>query len=128
MPGASTPAGTTTIAMAESKIPYSWDTAANQATHNYRGNDGALLDFVGTLDPRTVLTVRAGFNRYYTGSVFAPHDISSLGFPQPLLSQLQVKDKYPQIKFENYIQTSTDDADFLASDTYATQASLSKIM
>ena len=72
------------------KNPYSWDTAANQATHNYRGNDGALLDFVGTLDPRTVLTVRAGFNRYYTGSVFAPHDISSLGFPQPLLSQLQL--------------------------------------
>jgi hypothetical protein len=110
------------------KNPYNWDTAARQQTHNQRTNDGAILDATAVINARTILTLRAGFNRYFTGSIATPQDITALGFPASLTTQLQAKDKYPQIKFENYIQTSNDDADLIASDTYSLQASLSKMV
>jgi hypothetical protein len=110
------------------KNPFSWNTPATQTTHNYRINDGAVLDATGTLSPRTVLSARIGFNRYFTGSIPTPQDISALGLPASLSSQLQAKDKYPQFKFENYIQTSTNDADLIGSNTYSAQASLLKIV
>ena len=109
------------------KNAFSWDTPANQATHNFRGNDGALMDVVGTLNATTILTARVGFIRYRIGSSYIPQDVASLGMPQSLLGQLQVKNKYPQFKFENYIQTSTEDQDALASDTITAQANLMKI-
>ena len=109
------------------KNPYSWNTPATQQTHNQRTNDGALLDATGSLDARTVLTARVGFTRYYSGSIATPQDITALGLPPSLQGQLQQPNKYPQIKFENYIQTGTDDADLIVSDTYSAQASLLKI-
>jgi hypothetical protein len=110
------------------KNPWSWDTPARQETHNYRRNDGAVVDAVSTLNPRTVLSARLAFGRYVTGSIRTPQDITQLGLPPTLAGQLEVQNKYPQFKFENYIQTSTDDADLIASDTYTAQASVLKIL
>ena len=110
------------------KNPWSWETPARQETHNYRRNDGAVLDAVTTLNPRTVLSARLAFGRFVTGSLQTPQDITQLGLPASLAGQLEARNKYPQFKFENYIQTSTDDADLIANDTYTAQASLLKIV
>ena len=87
-----------------------------------------MLDAVTTLDPRTVFSARLAFGRFVTGSIQTPQDITALGLPPSLAGQLEAKNKYPQFKFENYIQTSTDDADLIANDTYTAQASLLKIL
>jgi hypothetical protein len=110
------------------KNPWSWDTPARQETHNYRRNDGAVLDGVYTVNASTVLSARLGFTRYVTGSIQSLQNIPDLGLPASLAGQLQAKDKYPQFKFENYIQTSTDDADLIANDNYTAQASLMKMV
>ena len=63
------------------KNPWSWETPARQETHNYRRNDGAVLDAVTTLNARTVLSARVAFGRFVTGSIQTPQDITALGLP-----------------------------------------------
>jgi hypothetical protein len=104
-----------------------WDSPARRATHLTRRNDGAAVDAVGTLTPHTVLSIRLGFNRFLEESIFTPVDVSSLGFPASLASQLQIPDKYPIFTFENYLQTSNNETAILPSDTYSGQASLLRI-
>jgi len=104
-----------------------WDSPARRQTHLTRRNDGAALDAVGTLSPRTVLSLRLGFNRFKEESIFTPLDVSSLGFPKSLTSQLQIPDKYPIFTFENYLQTSLSETAILPSETYAGQASVLRI-
>jgi hypothetical protein len=82
---------------------------------------------VGTLSAHTVLSARLGFNRFKEESIFTPLDVSSLGFPKELTSQLQIPDKYPIFTFENYLQTSNNETAILPSETYTAQGNLLKI-
>lgn len=105
-----------------------WDSPARRETHLTRRNDGAALDAVGTLSAHTVLSLRMGFNRFKEESLFTPLDVSSLGFPKSLTSQLQIPDKYPIFTFENYLQTGLSETAILPSDTYTAQGSVLKIL
>jgi hypothetical protein len=101
-----------------------WDSPARRATHLTRRNDGAALDAVGTISAHSVLSLRLGFNRFKEESIFTPADVSALGFPSSLTSQLQIPDKYPIITFENYLQTGNNETAILPSDTFSGQASI----
>ena len=105
-----------------------WDSPARRATHLTRRNDGAALDAVGTLTAHTVISMRLGFNRFKEESIFTPLDVSSLGFPKALTSQLQIPNKYPIFTFENYLQTGLSESAILPSDTYTAQGNLLKVM
>jgi hypothetical protein len=101
-----------------------WDSPARRAVHLTRRNDGAALDAVGTISAHSVLSLRLGFNRFKEESIFTPADVSALGFPSSLTSQLQIPDKYPIITFENYLQTGNNETAILPSDTFSGQASV----
>lgn len=101
-----------------------WDSPARRATHLTRRNDGAAVDAVGTLSAKTVLSLRLGFNRFVEESIFTPADVSALGFPSKLTSQLQIPDKYPIFTFENYLQTGNNETAILPSETLSGQASV----
>ncbi|MBL8215822.1 MAG: carboxypeptidase regulatory-like domain-containing protein [Bryobacterales bacterium] len=101
-----------------------WDSPARRATHLTRRNDGAGIDAVGTLSPRSILSMRAGFNRFKEESLFTPADVSSLGFPAKLAGQLQIPDKYPIFTFENYLQTGNNETAILPSETFSAQANM----
>ena len=103
---------------------YGWDTPATRKIHAGRRNDGAVLDWVGTLTPTTIFTARIGFNRFKQTSKYKPIDISSLGLPKSFISQLQLPDKYPQFTFENYMQTGINEWNIIPSETYSAQAGL----
>ncbi len=105
-----------------------WDTPARRATALTRRNDGAAVDAVATLNPTTVLSLRLGFNRFKEESIFAPADVSLLGFPKSLASQLQIPNKYPIVTFENYLQTGNNETAILPSETWAGQASILRNM
>jgi Carboxypeptidase regulatory-like domain len=107
------------------KNAYSWDTNAKQFSHSARNNDGGVVDVVDTLNPRTVLSARFGFNRYVYSSIYSYQDLSYLGIP--VTSQLQTPGKYPLFKWENYIGTSVEDNDYSPSENWTAQASLLKV-
>lgn len=110
------------------RIDYNgWGTPASQYTHSGARNDGAVLDVVGTLSPSTIFTGRLGFNRVQGFSVFKPQDISALGLPKTLASQLQLQDKYPVFTFTNYMQAGRDEARIRPAQTYTAQAGMVKI-
>ncbi len=101
-----------------------WDSPARRAVHLTRRNDGAALDAVGTLSPTTVLSLRAGFNRFVEESLFTPADVSALGFPRALAGQLQIPNKYPIFTWENYLQAGNNETAILPSDIYTSQATV----
>jgi hypothetical protein len=105
-----------------------WESPARRATHLTRRNDGAAVDAVATLSPTTVLSLRLGFNRFKEESLFTPSDVSSLGFPQSLASQLQIPNKYPVITFESYLQTGNNETAILPSETWAGQGSILRMV
>ena len=104
---------------------WGWGTPATRVIHASRRNDGAVLDWVGTVSPRAIFTARAGFNRFLATSFYNPIDISSLGLPKSFVSQLQMPDAYPQFTFENYLQTGINQWDINPSETYSAQAGMS---
>jgi hypothetical protein len=108
------------------KNAYSWETPAKQYSHSGRNNDGGVIDAVATLNPRTILSARIGFNRYVYSSIYGYQDLSYLGIP--VTSQLQIPGKYPLISWENYIGTSVNDNDYSPSENWSAQASLLKIV
>ena len=108
--------------------PTGWDTAAAPRRHAGRQSDGAVFDTVGTVTPTTIFSGRIGFQRYTTLSLYTPQDITKLGFPKSLTSQLQVPDKYPQITWEGYMSAGDNDADVTPSETFTTQGTLMKVV
>lgn len=108
------------------KNPYDWDTPAKQISHASRRNDGGVVDVVGVLDPRTILSGRLGFTRFVYTSIYEPQDLSYLGLP--VTSLLQLPGKYPLFNFESYIGTSIDEKDVLPSETWTAQGSLLRNM
>ncbi len=107
---------------------WGWQTPARRQIHAGRRNDGAVFDSVATLSARTILSMRAGFNRFGQLSKFTPRDISALGLPQSFVSQLQMPGKYPMFTWENYLQTSINEWDIIPSETYTAQASMTSIV
>ena len=101
-----------------------WGTIATRQIHAGRSNEGAVIDLVGDLTPTTIFTARVGYNRFKQTSVYTPINISSLGFPQSFVNQLQIPDTYPQFTFENYLQTGISQWDIIPSETYSAQAGL----
>jgi len=111
------------------KIDYNgWGTPATRQIHAGRINDGGVFDVTGTLTPTTILTGRAGFNRFLQLSTYNPIDISSLGLPASFVRQLQMPDSYPQFTFENYLQTGISQWDITPSETYSAQAGVTHIL
>ena len=101
-----------------------WGTIATRKIHAGRSNEGAVIDFVGTLTPTAVFSARAGWNRFKQTSVYTPIDIGSLGFPSSFVNQLQIPNAYPQFTFENYLQTGISQWDVIPSETYSAQAGM----
>jgi hypothetical protein len=109
------------------RIDYNgWGTDGSNKIHAGRRNDGAVLDLVGTLTPRTVFSARIGFNRFTQLSKYKPIDITSLGFPASLISQLQMPDHYPIFTFTNYTQAGRSEWDIIPSETYTAQAGVTR--
>lgn len=92
-----------------------------------RRNDGAVIDAVGTLNPQNVLNLRVSYNRFESLSKYDPIDISTLGFPKTLLSQLPISNKYPIFNFEGYQNTGINEWDISPNETYTVQGSVSRI-
>ena len=103
-----------------------WGTEGSRKIHAGRRNDGAVLDLVGALTPRTVFSARMGFNRFTQLSKYKPIDISSLGFPASLIGQLQMPDHFPIFTFTNYQQVSISEWDIIPSETYTAQAGVTR--
>jgi hypothetical protein len=103
-----------------------WGTDGSNKIHAGRRNDGAVLDLVGALTPRTVFSARIGFNRFTQLSKYKPIDITSLGFPASLISQLQMPDHYPIFTFTNYTQAGRSEWDIIPSETYTAQAGVTR--
>ena len=101
-----------------------WDSPARRAVHLTRHNWGGAVDAVGTISPSTVLSLRAGYNRFLEESIFTPADVSAIGFPKALAAQLQMPDKYPVFTFENYLQAGNNETAILPSETIALQATI----
>jgi len=106
---------------------YGWDTPAAYKIHAGRRNDGAVLDALGTLSPHIILTLRAGFSRFVQYSVYNPRDVSALGFPKQLVSQLQMPDHYPLFTWEGYLQAGTTEWTTMPSDTFTGQAGITRM-
>ena len=110
------------------RIDYNgWGTPATSIIHAGRKNDGAVIDAVGTLSPRTILDLRISYMRYKSVSVYNPMTITSLGFPSSLLSQLPITDKYPIFNFTNYTSTGQNEWDINPNETYTASAGLTHI-
>ncbi len=70
-----------------------------------RVNDAYVLDWVGTMNPTTIVNVRTSWNRYIEGSRGDPnkgHSPVELGFPQDLVRQLSVTDWFGRYELDNY--------------------------
>ena len=107
---------------------FDWPTAAAAKIHAGRRNDTAVFDTVDTISPSTILSIRLGFNRFVYLSLFTPQDVTGLGFPKSLASQLQMPDKYPNFLWENYIRAGRNEVNITPSDTYTAQATMNKIV
>jgi hypothetical protein len=71
-----------------------------------RINDAHVLDWVGTLRPSFILNVRGSFNRFHVRNETAGnrgYDITQLGFPASLASQLPYGARFGRYTFAGYI-------------------------
>jgi hypothetical protein len=106
-----------------------WDTNAGLSKYAaQRRNRGGVFDIVDTLNASTILTARAAFNRWRYWKEGPPLDISYLGFPRALLQQLQDGQRYPQFRFDGYLQTSEQDFDDTTNESYSAQGNILKIL
>jgi hypothetical protein len=106
---------------------WAWGTPAAKVLYQGRGASTAALDLTGTLNSSTVLNARLGLSRvlqnlYYFKSI----DVSGLGFPKSLQSQLQMPNIYPVFGFENYLQAGQGSYGDEPSDTIVFQGTLLK--
>jgi hypothetical protein len=106
-----------------------WYTAASDVQRSYRINDGAALDVVGTLNSKTVFNARLGFTRYNQTYQYSIFDQAALGFPNSLLAQLPIPNKFPLLTIANYMGTNNAETDTsVPTDTYSAQANIMKIV
>ena len=70
-----------------------------------RLNDTGAVDWVSTLSPTTILNVRSSYSRYVEASWGTPNDnfdMTSLGFPKSLVSQLPYGAHFGRYTFSSY--------------------------
>jgi hypothetical protein len=70
-----------------------------------RINDSAVIDWLSTLSPNLIFNVRTSFARYVESSQGTPNntfDLTKLGFPQSLASQLPGGPNFGVYTFTNY--------------------------
>jgi hypothetical protein len=105
-----------------------WGTVASKKYVQRRGAATGAFDATGTLNPSTVLNGRVSFTRVLQNAYnYATLDVSSLGFPKSLLSQLPMPNFYPVFTFENYLQASIGPWANEPNDTIAAQGTLLKL-
>jgi hypothetical protein len=91
--------------------------------------DTTQLNNTFSINPTTVLTVRYGFNRFpnYSYDVSQGYNISALGFPSSLVSQINPSlSQFPDIQMSSLYNLSVSDNNsfyVLASDNFSTSAS-----
>ncbi len=105
-----------------------WGTPATSILHAERFNDGAMFDTVGTLSPRTLLDIRVSYLFYENPSIYNPISITALGFPQSLLSELPISNKFPIFNFTNYTSTGQNELDINPQSTYTASVGLTHIV
>jgi len=70
-----------------------------------RTNDSGVMDWISTLNPNLILNVRTSFARYVEASWGTPNnnfDLTKLGFPQALASQLPGGPNFGRYTFSGY--------------------------
>jgi hypothetical protein len=95
----------------------------------YRINDGVTYDHVYTMNPSSLLNVRAGWQRFQEPNIrqHQGFDPASLGFPSPVVAQFGGAQYFPRFDFDSL----SDYGDNLASDTthsiYSFQPTMTKM-
>lgn len=107
---------------------WAWGTPATKSLYGNYHEDGGVADAVATLGSNTVLDVRLGYTRYVMNSHYTPINMTALGFPASMVKQLQLPDLYPNINFDNYLQTGNTLWDLSPSETYSLQGSVLKVV
>jgi len=75
-------------------------------THTTRVNDAYALDWVSTLSPKAVFNVRISYSDFFETASDDGNlgfDLTSLGFPSSLVSQLPVQDYFGRYGFTDYL-------------------------
>jgi hypothetical protein len=95
-----------------------------------RLNDAYALDWVGVLTPTFIVGSRVSFGRYIEGSRGDPNigfDLSTLGFPQSIRSQLPIQNEFGVYSFSGYTGLGVQ-SNFNYTNTWSYAGSLTKIV
>jgi hypothetical protein len=97
-----------------------------------RINDAYVADWVGTITPTLVLNARASYNRFIEkgfGAANTGFDMTSLGLPKSLISQLPNQDKiyFGRWNFDNYNSLGRSQSNNY-TDNYQVQFSATKVL
>ncbi len=95
-----------------------------------RVNDAYVLDEVSTLTPSMILNVRASFARYIEasyGTIDQNFDMTSLGFPASMVSQLPYNPGFGYYTLTNYIELGKSSPSKNVTNTWSAAASMTKI-
>ncbi len=111
------------------RIDYNgWGTAATSITHQERFVDGITFDATDTINAHTILDTHVSYTFYENPSVYDPVNITALGFPSTLLSELPINNKFPIFSFTNYTGTGLNENSINPEGTYSGAATLTHIM
>src|ERR1035438_3492094 len=94
-----------------------------------RINDAYVVDWVGTISPTLILNARGSYNRFIEkgyGAANAGFDMSSLGLPKSLLSQLPSPVYFGNWTFDNYSELGRSQSNNF-TDTFELQLSATKV-
>ena len=83
-----------------------------------------------TLNPTLLFNVRGSFNRYVEGSRgigAGGFDLTTLGFPSSLVSQLPVAGVFGRYEFDNYMSLGNTTFNFNYTNTFAVHPTVTKI-
>ena len=90
---------------------------------------GSVFDVVKTLNARTVVSARVGYTWFRYWKMYPDKDISYLGWPSSMLSQLETGTRrYPVINFNGYLGTAEQEFDDTSNEAYTGQASVLKML
>jgi hypothetical protein len=94
-----------------------------------RVNDAYVIDWVGTLSATMVVNARVSFARYVEGASGVANenfDITTLGFPQSLASQLPYGQNFGRYQIADYLYMGRYKSNNITN-TWATNPSLTKV-
>ena len=94
-----------------------------------RVNDAYVLDWVATVSPTMLFNARASFSRYVEGSradADANFDLTTLGFPQSVVSQLPIAGYFGMYRIDGYINLGRYFSNNVTN-TFAVHPSVTKV-